>query len=103
MLMILEGIGLIIALAYFLQKYAKDRFITISLLLSVLLLLLIWSPGALMTYQGQLRTTLYPLSYESTRSSLLTESPAPRILILPWHLYIGCSWIARPTVGNPAS
>lgn len=99
--MIVEGIGLIVSLSYFLQKYMKDRFVMISLALATLLLLLIWSPGPFLSYHGQLRTTTYPLSYETTRSSLLAESPPPRILVLPWHLYIGCSWIARPTIGNP--
>ena len=101
LLMIVEGIGLIVSLSYFLQKYMKDRFVMISLALATLLLLLIWSPGPFLSYHGQLRTTTYPLSYETTRSSLLAESPPPRILVLPWHLYIGCSWIARPTIGNP--
>lgn len=72
---------------------------------SIVLLFLIWSPGPLAGYHGQLRTTVYPKEFQEVREMLLhpTIQPPyyPTILVLPWHSYIGCSWMGRSTVANP--
>ncbi|MBC7503586.1 hypothetical protein H7169_01320 [Candidatus Gracilibacteria bacterium] len=100
LLMLVEGIGLIVGLGYFLQKSGKDRILRVSIIVILSLLLLTWSPGPLLGYHGQLRTTVYPVSFADLRSEIL-PSFSGRILALPWHSYIGCSWIGRPTVSNP--
>jgi len=93
LLMIVEGIGLIAGVAALLRIFARDIVVQSSILISVLLLFLIWSPGPLMGYHGQLRTTVYPSEFEEVRTELLTTQPDARILTLPWHSYIGCSWM----------
>ena len=105
LIMIVEGITFLCGLSFLLQKYGRDIWIRISLIVSVALILLIWSPGPLMGYHGQLRTTVYPEEFETLRQSLLhpiiLPSHYPTILALPWHSYIGCSWMWRPTISNP--
>lgn len=101
LVMIVEGTALIYGVAVLLQRFAKDLFVRYSIAFSVLLLLLIWTPGPLMGYHGQLRTTVYPEEFEQVRSELLMTHSDAKILIFPWHSYIGCSWIWRPTVANP--
>jgi hypothetical protein len=88
-----------------LERYGRDSIVRYSLLASMVLLFLIWSPGPLMGYHGQLRTTVYPEEFEEIRETLLQSttqsSHYPTILVLPWHSYIGCSWMGRSTVANP--
>ena len=71
LIMIVEGITFLCGLSFLLQKYGRDIWIRISLIVSVALILLIWSPGPLMGYHGQLRTTVYPEEFETLRQSLL--------------------------------
>lgn len=99
-LMIVEGIGFIIWLWYILQKWGKDIVTRISIIVSMVLILLIWTPGPLMWYHGQLRNTIYPQSFELFRDETMPGFSG-QILALPWHSYIGCSWIGRPTVSSP--
>ena len=73
LLMVVEGVGLLIGLGYMLQRWGRDRLVAISLVLAMSLILLIWSPGPLMGYHGQLRTTLYPTAFETLRTDLLTQ------------------------------
>lgn len=107
LLMIVEGIIFLHGFAFLLRQYGRDMLVRISLVVSVALIFLIWSPGPLMGYHGQLRTTVYPDEFETLRQSLLhpTILPTsyPTILALPWHSYIGCSWMGRPTISNPIS
>lgn len=101
LLMIVEGIWLIAGVAALMRIFERDIVVQSSILISVLLLFLIWSPGPLAGYHGQLRTTVYPSEFEEIRTELITTHPDARILALPWHSYIGCSWMWRPTVSNP--
>ncbi len=93
LLMIVEGIGFIAGVADLLRRFARDTVVRMSILVSVLLLFLIWSPGPLMGYHGQLRTTVYPSEFSEVRTQLLTAHDDTKILALPWHSYIGCSWM----------
>jgi hypothetical protein len=97
LVMIIEGITFLYGFSFLLQRYGRDIWIRISLIVSVLLIFLIWSPGPLMGYHGQLSTTVYPSEFEEVRENLLypTIQPShhPTILALPWHSYIGCSWM----------
>ena len=72
-LMIVEGIGLILGLRYILSL-SRDVWVQSSITVTVLLLLLIWSPGPLLGYHGQLRTTVYPEEFEQVRQELLADS-----------------------------
>lgn len=72
-----------------------------SIFTTLVLLLLIWSPGPLMGYHGQLRTSVYPEGFFLIREKLMTEEPQAKVLALPWHSYMGCSWTGRPTISNP--
>lgn len=100
-LMIVEGIGWIVGIGYMFSYFGRDIFVRWSIFVTCCLLLLIWSPGPLMGYHGQLRTTVYPESFAQIRSDLLDRAPASKILALPWHSYMGCSWTGRPTISNP--
>jgi hypothetical protein len=99
--MILEGIGFLIGVWYLLKNFEKDFLVRITLFISSLLLLLIWSPGPLMGYHGQLKTTIYPSGFESLRRELQDKKSSTKILALPWHSYFGCQWTGRPTIANP--
>lgn len=73
---------------------------------SIILLILVWSPGPLWGYQGQLKTTIYPSELSEARDVLIhmTEhGEADGILVLPWHTYIQCDWIAPLQVANIAA
>lgn len=59
----------------------------VSAIVVTTFLFLIWSPGPLLGYHGQLRTTVYPESFEVFRSEMI-PSFSGRILALPWHSYI---------------
>lgn len=101
LLMIIEGIFFISWVLAILERWWRDRVVAYSFLWSILLLVLIWSPGSLMGYHGQLRTTVYPQEFASLRESLIKENYSGTILALPWHSYIGCSWMGRPVISNP--
>lgn len=73
--MIIEGIGWIIGIAYVFQKYGRDIFVRWSIFGIFAILLLVWSPGPLMGYHGQLRTTVYPEGFSVVRTKLLEEAP----------------------------
>ena len=48
-----------------------------------------------------MRTSVYPDGYYSVRDILKSETLTGQILVMPWHAYIGCEWIQRPTIANP--
>lgn len=100
LLMIVEGIGFLIWLGYILDRWGKDWVMRVSAIIVTTFLFLIWSPGPLLGYHGQLRTTVYPESFEVFRSEMI-PSFSGRILALPWHSYIWCKWISRSVVANP--
>lgn len=109
-LMIIEWIGFLFALAFLFEKYGKDIVMRISLIVSVFLIFIIWSPGALFWYHSQLRTTIYPEEFNSLRTNLLSDSwtlsssweiQNTKILALPWHSYIGCTWMWVSPISNP--
>ena len=101
MLMLVEGIFFIIGLGAIFSKISQDIVVKISAIFSVGLLLWTWSPGTLFSYQGQLRTTIYPQDFENLRTELLNQNFSGKILAFPWHSYMGCSWTGRPTIANP--
>lgn len=84
-----------------LKRYGSDLWVRGSIIVSIVLLLLVWTPGPLLGYHGQLKTTVYPEDFDEIRSYLLTEAPATNVLALPWHSYLGCSWMGRPVIANP--
>lgn len=100
-LMLIEGILFMVGTLWFLKKFFHDRIVLSLGIGSIVLSFLIWSPGALMGYHGQLRTTVYPQEFEALRQALIGESFSGRILVLPWHSYLGCRWTWRPTIANP--
>lgn len=102
-LMIVEVVFLLLGIGFLLKKYGKDIVVRVSIIISVLLLLLTWSPGPLLGYHGQLKNTVYPQEFSALRSELLSQNFDEKILVFPWHSYIGCSWMGRPTVSNPIS
>jgi len=99
--MIVEGILLLVGVSVLLRRYAADRLIQSMVVVAVLLLFWIWSPGTLFGYQGQLRTTVYPEEYETLRTEMLSDTTHKKVLALPWHSYIGCRWMGRSTISNP--
>lgn len=101
LLMIVEGIFLIAWVWFLLKNYGEDSVVRWSIVTSIAVLFLIWSPGPLMGYHGQLRTTFYPTEYADLRTGLMDEEFQGTILALPWHSYIGCNWTGRPTISNP--
>lgn len=100
-LMLIEGIGFILGVWYLLRRYGRDVLVRWMIFVILSLLLLIWSPGPLMGYHGQLRTTVFPAGYSQVRAELMTESWSTKVLALPWHSYLGCSWTGRSTISNP--
>ncbi len=101
-LMIVEGILFSIALLWIFQKLGKDMILRISACITIVLLLLIWSPGSLWGYNGQLKNSIFPYEYEQFRQQKISENFLGNILVFPWHSYLGCSWTGRPTIANPA-
>lgn len=99
-LMIVEGISFILWVWYLLKLYGSDTVVRISIVFSLLLLLITWSPGSLFGYQGQLRLSQYPEDFSILREKLV-GSNASKTVALPWHSYLGCSWTGRPTIANP--
>jgi len=73
------------------------------MLLSGLLVLgiVLWSPGMLFGFRGQLSTMRYPESFSTVRAELLMSAPESRTLILPWHSYMGCDWTNKRVIANP--
>ena len=85
MLMLVEGIFFTIGLGAIFSKMSQDIVVKISAIFSVGLLLWTWSPGTLFSYQGQLRTTIYPQDFENLRTELLNQNFSGKILAFPWH------------------
>jgi hypothetical protein len=100
LVMLVQGIGFILWVTYIIQATQKDKVVLYSVITSILILLITWSPWSLMWYHGQLRTTVYPSEFEEVRSELGAQ-PWVKVLALPWHSYIGCGWMGRPVVANP--
>lgn len=101
LLMIVQGIFFVAWILAILEKHWRDRVVCISVFSSIILLLLIWSPWSLMGYHGQLKTTVYPEELTTFRIDLERRNYSGTILALPWHSYIGCSWMGRPVISNP--
>ena len=52
-------------------------------------------------FRGQLSTMQYPESFSTVRAELLTSAPESKMLILPWHSYMGCDWTNKRVIANP--
>lgn len=100
-LMIVEGVFAILGLGFLLQKFSHDRVVKYSVFTTVIIIFLTWSPGSLFSYGGQLKLSNYPIEYFSAREELLKNNFSGKIVAFPWHSYIGCSWMGRPTIANP--
>ena len=77
--MIVEGIGFLFGVAFILERWGRDRVVRSSLCMTILILFLVWSPGSLFGYHGQLSTTVYPRGFEELREILL-ETQKPGLL-----------------------
>ena len=66
-----------------------------------LLALFLWSPGMIFGFRGQLTTMAYPESFYALKRTLLWDMTVKKILILPWHSYIGCDWTEGRVIANP--
>ncbi|MFA6993522.1 MAG: hypothetical protein WC268_02935 [Patescibacteria group bacterium] len=63
---------------------------------------LLYSPGLLYAFGGQLKNSQYPASWFEV-NQLLNEDPNNfKTLVLPWHQYLEFPWSAGKTIGNPA-
>lgn len=102
MILIVEWLFLIAALAYIFKHVLKSTLTVWALTLVFALLLYIWSPGVYAGYRNQMRTSVVPADYFRAREVLRNEYDVKKVLLLPWHTYIGCGWISRPSVANPS-
>ena len=101
-LFLVESVGFLSATAFFLKKWWNDTYSRWSILFCTFIVLYIWSPWVLFSYRWQMQTSKVPSDYYEVRNMLLEKSDTSSILILPWHGYIWCEWISRPTISNPA-
>jgi hypothetical protein len=98
--MILEGISFIIGSAVLLRWF-RDRFFSFLAFFLILLSIFLWSPGMIFGFRGQLITMNYQESFSLLRTSLLEMNPQAKILLLPWHSYMACSWTNARIIANP--
>lgn len=100
LLMIAEWYIFILSVATLVQRI-RDRFFQYLFFWFTLFCLFLWSPGMLFSFRWQLTTMEYPKSFSLLRASLWDDRGLKKMLLLPWHSYMGCDWTAGRVISNP--
>jgi phage-related holin len=103
LIMIGESILFLTTVTYIYKRYIIDWVVGGAVFFALVMMLYAWSPWVLAWYRWQMRTSVYPTWYYTVREMLHDQSDLWGVLVLPWHAYIGCDWIQRPTIANPIS
>lgn len=77
----------------------KKIFNTYIFVWFIFLLIWAWSPNMLLWFNWQLKIINYPNDYYNIKKYLNKKE---KILILPWHSYVSCSWTYGKIISNPA-
>lgn len=99
--MIIVGIGSISCFIYLFSRLRHMLYTSYLFLVISLIVLLIWSPWAILGYRWQLKTTIFPSAYETLRNELREKEYRGTVLVLPWHMYLQCRFTPMASVLNP--
>lgn len=93
------GIGWIMALLWCSRSAWGQRFFQYGGIGLLVCLLALWSPGMPLGFHGQLTTMRYPPELMEAKNTLQADNPG-KVLVLPWHSYMACSWTNKRIIAN---